>query len=277
VVFFLTQKEMAFKKRTYRLRSRRSAMSSAKKQARKPVDKSQNRAITALSRRLKKLETSTVERKYLTMHDAFSFGGLGQVKSRMIHRYNVGTYDGLNTQTLFGTTGIQGDFVYARYMIVDVEIQCQNPNVALGDEISPTTYTMWLLKARKENDAWNQQPALATTNGLNSTNIISQQVPGQSFVNPKGWKVIKQKTGVIGGVNAEAGFGIAHRRYRFKVPLNKKVMLQVPSDPDGNLAYPIEFQDWLWFAICANGSSVDGNEPHCSLSCMLCYDDAGDN
>jgi len=267
---------MVYKRRTYRGR-RRTAMSAAKKQARKPVDKSQNRAITALSRRLKKLEAVTVERKYLTMHDAFSFGGQGQVKSRMIHRYNPGTYDGLNTQTLFGTTGPQGDYVFAKYMIVDVEVQCQNPNALLGDEINPTTFTMWLLKARKESDFPLNATDMLATNGLNNLNIVSQQVPGQSFVNPKGWKIVKQKTAVIGGVNAEAGFGIAHRRYRFKVPLNKKVLLQSTTASDNLINYPMEVQDWLWFAICANGSVVDGNEPHCSLSCMLCYDDAGDN
>lgn len=256
---------------------RSKPLSVAKKIAKKPVDKVQNKAIMELTKRLKKLEHTTVERKYLTMHDAFSFGGLGQVKSRQIHRYSIGTYAGLTTAALFGTTGAQGDFVYARYMIVDVEIQCQNPNVALGDEISPTTYTMWLLKARKENDGIGDATTWSDTNGLNDPQIITNQVPGQSFVNPKGWKIVKQKTGVIGGVNADAGFGIAHRRYRFKVPLNKKVMLQRSGDNDEIYAYPTEFQDWLWFAICANGSSADANEPHCSLSCMLCYDDAGDN
>lgn len=252
-------------------------LTKAKKQARKPVDKNQNKAILDLTKRLKKLEHTTVERKYLTMHDAFSFGGSGQVKSRMIHRYNPGTYDGMTTTPLFATTGAQGDYVYARYMIVDVEIQCQNPNIALGDEINPTTFTMWLLKARKENDMWNSAVTLSSTNGLNNPNIISQQVPGQSFVNPKGWKIVRQKVGVIGGVNTEAGFGIAHRRYRFKIPLNKKVFLQPTEATDDTASYPMEVNDWIWFAICANGSIVDGNEPHCSLSCMLCYDDAGEN
>lgn len=257
---------------------KKSGLSSARKMARKPVDKSQNKAITSLAKRLKKLETTTVERKYLTMHDSFSFGGSGQVKSRMIHRYNPGTYDGLATSTLFGTTGVQGDYVFAKYMIVDVEIQCQNPNPLLGDEISPTSFTMWLLKTRKDNDMWTNASSMVQTNSLNNPNIITQQVPGQSFLNPKGWKIVKQKVGVLGGVNAEAGFGIAHRRYRFKIPLNKKVLLQVPVDTSGNTTtYPMEVNDWLWFAICANGSVVDGNEPHCSLSCMLCYDDAGAN
>lgn len=254
-----------------------TALSRARRTARKPVDKNQNKAIAALSKRLKKLETTTVERKYLTMHDAFSFGGTGQVKSRMIHRYAIGTYDGMATSALFGTTGAQGDYVFAKYMIVDVEIQCQNPNIALGDEISPTTFTMWLLKARKENDQSVVGANLQTTNALNNPEIITQAVPGQSFVNPKGWKIVKQKLGVIGGVNAEAGFGIAHRRYRFKIPLNKRVLLQPTQTGDLSVAYPNEVQDWIWFAICANGSVVDGNEPHCSLSCMLCYDDAGDN
>lgn len=251
-------------------------LAKAKKQARKSVDKNQNKAIASLSRRLKKLETVTVERKYLTMHDAFNFGGQGQVKSRMIHRYGLGTYQGLNTSALFGTTGPQGDYVLAKYMIVDVEIQCHNPT-ALGDEISPTTYTMWILKSRKENDYVNIASSLQFTNALNDPEIITNAVPGQSFVNPKGWKILKQKVGVIGGVNETAGFGVAHRRYRFKIPLNKKVMLQEPNTADGLAVWPTEVQDWLWFAICANGSIADGNEPHCSLSVMLCYDDAGDN
>lgn len=265
---------MVYKKRTYRLR-RRTGMSAAKKQARKPVDKSQNRAITALSRRLKKLEGTTVERKYLTMTDAFNFGGLGQVKSRQLHRYTLGTYDGLNCQPLFGTTTAQGDYVYARYMIVDVEIQCHNPTV-LGDEISPTTFNIWLLKQRNDYDGYSPITN-ALLNGLNNPNVISQNAAGQSFVNPKGWKIVKSKYGVIGGVNAEAGFGVAHRRYRFKIPINKRIMLQDAVTTDGTQAFPASAQDWLYFAICANGSSVDGNEPHCSLSCILCYDDAGDN
>lgn len=252
-------------------------LTKAKKQARKPVDKNQNKAIMDLTKRLKKLEHTTVERKYVTMHDAFNFGGSGQVKSRMIHRYNPGTYDGMTLQTLFGTTGVQGDYVFARYMIVDVEIQCQNPNAVLGDEINPTTFTMWLLKTRKENDLWTNASNMVQTNSLNNPNIITQAVPGQSFVNPKGFKIVRQKIGVIGGVNTEAGFGIAHRRYRFKIPINKKIFLQVPTDTDNVTTYPMEVNDWLWFAICANGSVVDGNEPHCSLSCMLCFDDAGDN
>lgn len=263
------------KRRTFKRRG--TALSRARRTARKPVDKNQNKAIAALSKRLKKLETTTVERKYLTMHDAFSFGGAGQVKSRMIHRYALGTYDGLTTAALFGTTGPQGDFVMAKYMIVDVEIQCQNPNALIADEINPTSFTMWLLKARKESDLVIVQDALQSTNSLNDNDIITQAVPGQSFVNPKGWKIVKQKIGVIGGVNPDAGFGVAHRRYRFKIPLNKKVFLQEVSRGDTVSAYPQEIQDWMWFAICANGSVADGAEPHCSLSCMLCYDDAGDN
>jgi len=263
-----------------RSRPRRSPLAKAKRMARKPVDKAQNSSIVALSRRIKKLEGSTVERRYLTMTDAFTFGGLGQVKSRQLHRYNTGTYDGMTTAALFGTTAIQGDYVYARYMIVDIEIQCQNPNVLIGDEISPTTFSLYLMKARKANDLLftSGGPAdYAVENALNDPDIISQNVAGQSFVNPKGFKVIKSKRGVIGGVNAEAGFGIAHRRYRFKIPINKRILLQPVPGADATTNYPQSVQDWLWFAVCANGSSVDGNEPHCSLSCMLCFDDAGSN
>lgn len=256
---------------------RKGGLSAARKQARKPVDKSQNKAITALTRRVKKLETTTVERKYLTMYDAFSFGGTGQVKSRCIHRYRLGTYDGMTTAALFGTNTAQGDYVFARYMIVDVEIQCQNPNIAIADELSPTTFQIYLLKQRKENDrgylqGWN------TTNGLNNTEIITHNAAGQCFLNPKGFKIIKSKVGVIGGISPENnGFGIAHRRYRFKIPLNKKVLLQTPGVGDDVGIYPMEEQDWIYFAISANGSIADGAEPHCSLSCMLCYDDAGEN
>lgn len=255
------------------------ALTKAKKQAKKPVDINQNKAIIALTNRIKKLEHTTVERKYNTSYDAFNFGGLGAVKSRMIHRYNTGTYRGMTTTQLFGTTPPNGDLVFARYMIVDVEVQAQNPNPLIGDENNPTTFTMWVLKARKEQDFWNSSGAFALTdtNGLNSGEIISQPNPGQSFVNPKGWKIVKQRRGVIGGVNNEAGYGIAHRRYRFKIPLNKKISLQGAQTTDQVLEFPTEVQDWYWFAICANGSVSDGNEPHCSLSVMLCYDDAGDN
>jgi len=259
-------------------RSRPSPMAKAKRTARKPVDKAQNAAVAALARRLKKLEATTVERKYITMTDAFTFGGLGQVKSRQLHRYNTGTYDGMTTSALFGTTLYQGDYVYARYMMVDVEIQCQNPNVLIGDEISPTTFSIYLMKARKSNDLTSGPLTFAAENSLNDADIISQNVAGQSFVNPKGFKVIQSKRGVLGGVNAEAGFGIAHRRYRFKIPINKRILLQDPTTGDSNtMNHPLSVQDWLWFAICANGSSTDGNEPHCSLSCMLCYDDSGAN
>lgn len=264
-------------RRLYRKR-RLGALSKARRMARKSVDKNQNKAITALSKRLKKLETATVERKYLHSYDSFSFGGLGAVKSRMIHRYALGTYRGMTTEAMFGTTGPQGDIIYARYMIVDVQVQCQNPSV-VGDEINPTAFSMWILKGRKEQDYWNSTGAFALTdtNVLNNPNIISVNAPGQSFVNPKGWKIVKSKYGTIGGVNADAGFGIAHRRYRFKIPLNKKVSLQGAQVTDQTLEFPTEVQDWLWFAICANGSVVDGNEPHCTISTLLCYDDAGDN
>jgi len=263
-----------------RSRPRRSPLAKAKRMARKPVDKAQNTSIVALSRRIKKLEGSTIERHYLTMTDAFTFGGLGQVKSRQLHRYATGTYDGMTTAALFGTTAINGDYIFARYMIVDVEIQCQNPNVLIGDEISPTTFSLYLMKARKSNDLLFTAGGpndYAVENALNDPDIISQNVAGQSFVNPKGFKVIKSKRGVIGGVNADAGFGIAHRRYRFKIPINKRVLLQPTPGGDASTNYPQSVQDWLWFAICANGSSVDGTEPHCSLSCMLCYDDSGAN
>lgn len=254
-----------------------TAKAAAKKTTRK-VDVGQNHMIKDLTKRLKKLEHVTIERKYLTMHDAFNFGGLGAVKSRCIHRYELGTYDGCTTSALFGTTGANGDQVYARYMIVDVNVQCQNPDVAIGDEISPTNFALWILKPRKENDAGNAIGAsLWQTNALNDPDIISNNVPGQSFVNPKGWKIVKQKVGMIGGVKQSDGFGIAHRRYRFTIPINKKVNLQRAPQSDEVYRYPTEFQDWLWFAICANGSVADGNEPHCSFSAMLCYDDAGDN
>lgn len=262
----------------YFRRRRASALSKAKRTAKKPVDKSQNKAIMALTKRVKKLEHTTVERKYLTLHDAFNFGGTGQVKSRCIHRYELGTYDGCTTSALFGTTGAEGDKVFARYMIVDVAVQCQNPDVAIGDEISPTSFTMWILKARKENDVGNAiGSSLWQTNALNDPEIITQNVAGQSFVNPKGWKIVKQKYGMIGGVKQSDGFGIAHRRFRFKIPINKAVTLQRAPQGDEYYRYPTEFQDWLWFALCANGSIADGNEPHCSFSAMLCYDDSGDN
>jgi len=256
-----------------------TAKAAAKKTTRK-VDVGQNIMIKSLTKRLTKLEGATIERRYLTMTDAFSFGGLGQVKSRQLHRYNTGTYDGMTTAALFGTTAIQGDYVFARYMIVDIEIQCQNPNLVIGDEISPTTYSIYLMKARKGNDLLftSGGPAdYAVENALNDPEIITQNVAGQSFVNPKGFKVVKSKRGVIGGVNADAGFGIAHRRYRFTIPINKRILLQPVPGADTTTNYPQSVQDWLWFAICANGSSTDGNEPHCSLSCMLCFDDAGSN
>jgi hypothetical protein len=263
------------KRRTFKRKG--TALSRARRTARKPVDKNQNKAILALSKRLKKLETTTVERKYLTMTDAFSFGGTGQVKSRCLHRYRVGTYDGMTTSTLFGTNPPQGDYVYAKYMIVDVELQCQNPNALIADEVSPTTFSIYLLKQRKENDRGYLNGWYAT-NGLNNTEIITHNAAGQCFVNPKGFKIVKTKIGVIGGISAENnGFGVAHRRYRFKIPLNKKVMLQTPGVGDDVGIYPMEEQDWLYFAISANGSVADGAEPHCSLSCLLCYDDAGEN
>jgi len=251
-------------------------LTKAKKQARKSVDKNQNKAISSLARRIKKLETTTVERKYLTMVDEFNFGGLGQVKSRQLHRYATGSYDGLTTTALFGTTGAEGDFVYARYMIIDVVVQCFNPT-ALENENNPTTFSMFLLKARKENDLYQDAVSTLATNGLNDGDIISNQAPGQSFVNPKGWKIVKQRHSMIGGVNDTVGFGVAHRRYRMKIPLNKKVFLQRTTTGDTLTQYPQEIQDWLWFVICANGSVTDGREPHCQLSVMLCYDDSGDN
>lgn len=269
---------MAYGRRTRSRRLRKSGLGSAKRLARKPVDKSQNKVLTSLVKRVKKLEHATVERKYIQMHDAFNFGGLGSTKSRCMHRYELGTYDGLNTSAIFGTTGPQGDKVFARYMIVDVLVQCQNPDVAIGDEISPTAFSIWMLKARKENDVGvTIGSSLWQTNALNDGEIITQNVAGQSFVNPKGWKIVKARYGMIGGVKQQDGFGIAHRRYRFKIPINKAVTLQRSAQSDEVYRYPTEIQDWLWFAICANGSVADGNEPHCSLSAMLCYDDAGDN
>lgn len=264
-----------------RKRTTRKRLTKKLKTASKPVDKSQNSVILSLTRRLAKLEHTTVERKYITHSDAFSFGGLGALKSRMIHNYYTsGTQNGLTSAVLFGTGAPSGDYVYARYMIVDVEIQCQNPNVVLGDELSPTTYSIYMLKSRKDNDLLSFSGTLSAANALNDADIVSQNVVGQSFVNPKGWKVIKSKFGVIGGVNDTAGFGIAHRRYRFKIPINKRIMLQPAGGANPSpsaLTTPQSVQDNIWFAICANGSSIDGNEPHCSLSVMLCYDDAGVN
>jgi hypothetical protein len=260
-----------------RSRPRRSSLRKAKVLARKPVDRAQNAAVSALAKRIKKLEHVTVERKYLTMTDAFQFGGAGQVRSRQLHRYNTGTYDGMTTSALFGTTTYQGDMVFAKYMLVDVEIQCHNPTV-LEDEISPTTFQIFLLKSRKQNDLTTGPLTWAQSDSLNDSDVISQNAAGQSFVNPKGWKVIKSRHGVIGGVNATAGFGVAHRRYRFKIPINRRVLLQDPTAADTNtMNYPMSVQDWYWFAITANGSSLDGAEPHCSISTMLCYDDAGAN
>lgn len=255
---------------------RRATLGKAKMLARKKVDKVQNAVVAKLAKRLSKLEKVTVERKYVQSFSTFTIGGGGDIKSRSLHRYAVGAYEGMDTFTPFGTAVAQGDRVYARYMIVTVTLQIQPDSLIEGPEHNPTRYQIWLLKPRKEMDFGNDNNLF--TNSLNNQNLVTLNVPGQSFVNPKAFKILKYADGILGGyVNANPGYGRAHARYTFKVPLNKFVNLQRGDSVDSQFQWPTEIQDQIFFAISSNGSSVDLEQPSCTISTLLCYDDAGDN
>lgn len=252
--------------------SKRSGMSKAKRYARKKVDRAQNSALASITRRLKKLEATTVERKYLQMTDTFNIGQQGQVKSRQLVRFAPGTYDGLTTTALFGSTGAQGDYEFAKYMLVDVLLQAHNTTVE--DENNPSPFSLFLLKHRKDYDA---NVALTATNALDDNDLICQGKAGQAFANPKAFSIVKQVHSVIGGVDDAAGYGVAHRRYRFKIPINKKILLQSPELSDNLTPYPQSFQDNIYLAISMAGSGADLSSPECTVSVLMCFDDAGDN
>lgn len=253
----------------------------ARKYARKRVDKAQNASISSLARRVNKLEKTTVERKYLTTFGRKDIGGNGDIKSWSLIRTQDGTYDGLTTEHLFGTTRSMSDRIYARYIIVDLVVSCENDS-AFENELATTPIDVWLLKPRAEADVIGS--SIHNENYLNNQGYITRNTVGQSFVNPKGFKAIRQSHFVIGGASYQFGVSVsqdgtrAHKRIRYKVPINKSLHFQnLNTDADSTMQNPASIQDALILAISSPGSHLDGQAPQVEISCLFCYDDSGDN
>lgn len=253
----------------------------AKKFARKRVDKAQNASISQLTRRLNKLEKTTVERKYLTTHARKDIGGAGDIKSWSLMRTQNGTYNGLTTEHLFGTIRSTSDRIFVRYMIVDMVFSCENDGI-LQNELATTPVDVWLLKPRPTADVIGTN--IHTENYLNDQGYITRNKVGQSFLNPKGFKAIRQSHFVLGGTSYFSGAEIlnagtrAHKRIRYKIPINKALHFQdLNTSADATLDYPTSMQDNLILAVSSPGSHLDDQAPQVEISVLMCYDDSGDN
>lgn len=267
----------------YRKKFRKSALSKAKKQARKPVDKSQNKAITALQKQVRKLAATTVERKYMLSTDTFDLTtATGSPLSRQLIRLNSGTYDGLATKYLFGSTEVQGDFVFVKYMKVDIWVTNWNNNPLLDPEHSPSPFQIHILKPRK---TWSPDTKLAiqATNGLDNTayDVIDTSYIGQSYINPKLFKVVKYRSGVLGATGGSAdekGYGKNFYRYQFTIPINKRMMIEKPTAGDDvSTNHPQLFHDQLYLLVQSTGTSADFQTGQVRLSVLTVVDDGGDN
>lgn len=254
---------------------RRKGLATARRTARTKTDKAQNNVISKLASRIKRLEGTTVERKYLRFNDNFDIGGGGQVKSRSILRIGDGTYDGFSCSHLFGTKLSTSDRVYVRYILMDVMLKCENDE--LLSEAATTPISLFLLKPRRDFDGgiiYHQVNMLESTTGA----LITQNEAGMCYVNPKALKVIKKRQTTLGGIAAFGDGVVAHKRYQFKIPVNKMINLQKLDDAvDNNYKFPTNFQDSIFLAISAAGSSLDGEMLQANVSGLICYDDSGDN
>lgn len=264
------------------IRNRKKPLAKAKKQARKAVDVNQNKAIMALSKQIKRLTATTVERKYMLSTDTFNLTSAtgGTLMSRQIIRLNSGTYDGLDTKYLFGTTEVQGDYVFVKYLKVDLWLT--NWNNVLDPEHSPSPFQVFLLKPKKDFDPENKA-TIQQTNGLSSvgSDTADTSAIGQTFVNPKLYKVMRYYDGVLGATGGganEQGYGKNFYRYRFKIPINKRMMIENYTAGDGTSSnHPQNFQDNLFLMINSTGTSADTQSGQARLHIMTVVDDAGDN
>lgn len=263
-------------------RRRAKPLTKAKKQARKRVDINQNKAIMALTRQVKKLTSTTLERKYMLSTDTFNLTSAtgGTLLSRQIIRLNSGTYDGLDTKYLFGSTAVQGDYVFVKYLKVDLWLT--NWNNLLDPEHSPSPFQVFLLKPRK---SWDPESKfnIEQANGLSNSayDVADTGAIGQTFVNPKLFKVIKYRDGVLGATGGSAdekGYGKNFYRYRWTIPINKRMMIEAPSPGDNTFTnHPQNFQDQLYIMINSSGTSADAQSGQARLHIMTVVDDAGDN
>lgn len=252
----------------------------ARKYARKRVDKAQNASIGQLARRLNKLEKTTVERKYITTFARKDIGGGGDIKSWSLLRINDGTYNGLESEHLFGTLKSTSDTVYVRYMIIDMVFSCENDGI-LQNELATTPIDVYLLKPKADADIIGHN--MNIENYLNNQGYITRNKVGQSFLNPKGFKAIRQNHFVLGGTSYFSGAEImnagtkASRRIRYKVPINKRINFQDVSATDFNFGFPTSIQNNYILAVSSPGSHLDDQAPQVELSVLMCYDDSGDN
>lgn len=239
------------------------------KQPTKKIDAIQNKSINALSKRVKKLEKTVVNTNYLHSNDTFD---VYSTRSRSLIRLKDGTSDGMTSTLLFATLNPTTDYVYVRYLLIDAVITVYNNT--LGNEHNPTSINVFVLKPRRSFDPENKA-TLTTTNGLAGNDpgqYISTLTGGQSYVNPKAFKVVKQKDFIVGGTGNADGYGVAHHRVKFKIPINKQMLIQdVQTSNDGTMKYPSSFQDQMFFAISASGGISDLQAPQCILSTLLCY------
>lgn len=240
-----------------------------KKAAVKADDAKQNKVINTLSKRVSKLEKTVVNTNYIASSDTFD---VHSIRSRALIRCAAGTADGMTSTLLWATQEPKTDYVFLKYLLVEAVVTVWNNTI--GDEHNPTSVQIFLMKPRRNFDP-DDKTDLSATNGLEGNGTgqyIWTGTPGQSFVNPKAFKVEAQREFIVGGTGVSDGYGKAHYRCKFKIPINKQVLLQdITSNTDGCRRYPSSFQDQMFFAISASGGVSDLQAPQCILSTLLCY------